>query len=414
MSEILPTPMTSSQRLLLALLSSKPAQHPSDQEEIRWNDFLRLAGGIGLAPFIAHVLQEDPRGFPDSVREQILASGRANAMRQLRRHAALKQIAGALDEARSPFIVLKGMALAYLAYPNPYCRSMSDIDLFVPRAELSRAVQAARDSGLVESRLSFRQECPAFASPDRLVHIEIHGSIPSMEEFGVDSATLWKRSLSADLGGIQVRVLCPEDFVQHLCLHIGPHHNYLSRLQELLDFRFYLEKHGAEMDWQAVSDRSVQIGSSAWVFLTLWLAQELLGAPVPAAFFQSCHAPKRLGDLSRVATQHLLSLSDLPMTSSFVKACAGGSFKERLGALAEHWRTAGSRVLVDQSPREAEAVETGDYLWLFLLRMRFLARSGALRRSAWKAAAEYQVSRAALLKLMDGEAQVFPPNPPAA
>ena len=394
--------MTAEQRLLLALLSSTPGTRPSGPEAIRWNDFLGLVGGLGLSPFVAYILQEDPRGFPDSVRDQILARGRANTMCQLRRHAALRRIARSLEEARIPLIILKGMALAYLAYPNPYCRFMSDIDLFVPRADLKRAVQLARNLGFRDSKNVFSQECPALVSLDRLVQIEIHGSLPSFARFRVDTDSLWDRSLSADMGGVQARVLCPEDFIQHLCLHIGPHDHYLSRLQGLLDFRFYLEKHGIEIDWQAVSDYSIQIGSSAWVYLTLWLAQELLGAPVPADFFQSCPAPKRLGDISRLATHHLLSVSDLPLASSFVKFCAGGSFKERLDAFAEHWPKVGSRVNDSHS-----------YFGFVLHRMKFFIRSGAFRPSAWRAAAEYQVSRARLLNLMDSEARISPPNRPA-
>jgi len=404
--------MTASQRLLLALLSSRPATRPSGREEVRWNDFLHLIGGLGLSPFVAYILQQDPGGFPDAVRDQVLDRGRANTLRQLRRHAALRQIAGSLDEARIPLIVLKGMALAYVAYPNPYCRSMSDVDLFVPRADLERAVQAMRNLGFQEVRVCFSQEGPAFASPDHQVYIEIHGSLPSFERFGVDSDFLWDRSLSQNLGGVQVRVLCPEDFVEHLCLHLGPHHHYVSLLQQLLDLRLYLEKHGAGMDWQAVSQRSVQIGSSAWVYLTLWLAQELLGAPVPADFFQSCPAPKRLGDLTRVATQQLLSVFDLPMDSSFVKVCAGSSFKERWSALAEHWRAVRSRVRDGHGPREAKSLGPGDFPRFFLRRMKFLIRSGALRSSAWSAAAEYQVSKAHLLNLMDSEAQILLRNPP--
>ena len=414
MDEFLPTSLTGSQRLLLGLLSSRPGARPSGQEEVPWNDFLRLVGGLGLSPFVAYRLQQDPYGVPAAVRNQILDWSRANTLRQLRRHAVLRRIAGSLDEARIPLIVLKGMALAYIAYPNPYCRSMADIDLFVPRANLERAIQVVRDLDLREVRVCFSQQGPAFASPDHLVYIEIHGSLLSFEKFGVDSDSLWSRSRAGDLGGIQVRVLCPEDFVEHLCLHVGPHHLYASLLQQLLDLRFYLEKHGAEIDWQAVANRSVQIGSSVWVYLTLWLAQELLGAPVPAGFFQACPAPKRLADLSRVATQHLLSVFDLPMDSGFVKVCAGGSFKERWSVLTEHWRAARSGVSESRGPREAKASGNGNYPLLFLRRMKLLIRSGALRSSAWSAAAEYQASRAHLLNLMDSETQVLPRNPPAA
>lgn len=219
----------------------------------------------------------------------------------------------------------------------------------------------------------------------------------------MDSATLWERSLAADLGGIQARVLGHEDCVQHLCLHIGPHHHYLSRLQELLDFRFYLERHGAGIDWQALSERSLQLGSSAWVYLTLLLAQELLGAPVPATFFQSCPAPKRLNEVSAIATQHLLARSDLPMASSLVKALAGVSLKQRLHALAEHWSALGPHFHERPGQQETPGLGVGGYVSLFLRRLRFFARPGVFTPSAWSAAAKLQSSTAYLLRLMNNK-----------
>ena len=120
--------MTCSQRLLLALLASRPGTLAREDDEIPWDDFLRLAGGLGLSPFVAYLLKQQPSGFPEPARKQLLDAGRANTLRQLRRHAVLRRIARSLDEAHTPFLVLKGMALAYIAYPNPHCRSMSDID----------------------------------------------------------------------------------------------------------------------------------------------------------------------------------------------------------------------------------------------------------------------------------------------
>ncbi len=416
--------MTSDQHLLLALLSSKPGDRSSGQEEIRWDDFLRLVGGLYLAPFVAYLLQEDSRGFPDSVRDQISASGRANTMRQMRRHAALRRIAKSLEEARIPLIILKGMALAYIAYPNPYCRFMADIDLFVPREDLERAAQFVRNCGFRESQDVFlmerlrpateHRESFVLLSSDGSVQIEIHASLRSLTEFGIDSDSLWNRSVVADLSGVEVRVLGPEDFMQHLCLHIGPYHHYLSRLQGLLDFRFYLERHGKKIDWQALSGRSLQNGSSAWVYLTLWLARELVGAPVPGDFFQACPAPKHLGDLSRLATHHLLYVSNLPMTSSFVKLCAARSFRDRWDALAEHWGNVGARASDSHSPREARLFWLRDYLKFALHRLKFYVRAGTFRPSVWSAAAEYHASRARLLNLMESEAQILPPNRPAA
>ena len=401
--------MTREQRLLFDLLSSKPAGRPGSQDAISWDDFLRLAVGLGLSPFLAYLLQEGSLELPDPVREQILERGRANTRRQLRRLAALRQIAAALEGARIPLMVLKGMALAYLAYPNPYCRSMADVDLLVRRADLEKAGELVcglgfRETAEVDLMERFRPEnqprqCFSLVSSDGQVQVEIHAYLRSFAEFGINSDSLWDRSLLTSLGGVPVRVPCPEDFIQHLCLHIGAHDHYFGRLQGLLDFRFYLERYGKEMDWQAIADHSLRHGTSAWIYLTLWLAQELLGAPVPADFFQAYPAPKYLDDLIRLATYHLQYVPEVPVKSSFVKLFAARSSRERWRALAEHWSKAGPRVGGGQG-RKAKWTWLGDYFTFALHRLKFYVRAGILRPSVRNAAAECQASRARLLDLM--------------
>lgn len=423
MNEALTDSATSNQRLLWSLLAATPGDCPDGLEEIPGDGFLRLVGRLGLSPFLAHLIKEQPLGLPDAVRQQLLERGRANTLHQLRRLAALREIAASLAEARIPLMVLKGMALAYIAYPNPYCRSMSDVDLLVRRADLEKAAELVRGLGFheateVDLMERFRpatesRDCFAMISSDDQVQIEIHGFLPSLAQFGIDSDSLWERSLPATLGGVQVRVLCPEDFLQHICLHIGPYHHYLGSLQGLLDVRFHVEKYGKEVDWAGLAERSRRNGSWTWVYLTLWLARELLGAPVPADFFQAGPAPRRLDDLARLATQHLLYVSEIPMTSSFVRLCAARSLRERWDALVEHWGRVGRRV-AGQAPRESRLTWLRDYSRFALLRLRFYVRAGILRPSVRSAAAECQASTAQLLNLMDSEAQVLSPDRTAA
>jgi len=420
MSEPLAAPTTSDRRLLLALLSAKPVDRPCELEGVPWDDFLQLAGGLGLSPCLAYLLQEDSLGLPDPVREQILERGRANTRHQLRRLAALRQIAASLEGAHIPLMVLKGMALAYIAYPNPYCRSMADVDLLVRRADLEKAGELVcglgfRETAEVDLMERFRpanqpRQCFSLVSSDGQVQVEIHAYLRSFAEFGINSDSLWDRSLLTSLGGVQVRVLCPEDFIQHLCLHIGAHDHYFGRLQGLLDFRFYLERYGKEMDWQAIADHSLRHGTSAWIYLTLWLAQELLGAPVPTGFFQACPAPKHLDDLVRLATYHLQYVPEVPIKSSFVKLCAARSFRERWRVLAEHWSKVGPRVSGSHGPREATLTWLSNYFEFALHRLKFYVRAGILRPSVRNAAAECQASRARLLNLMDSEARTFSPG----
>jgi len=54
------------------------------------------------------------------------------------------------DAAIEP-VVLKGASLAYTAYPQPEYRTLSDIDLLVPRAQLFRQTQFSLTRGISRS-----------------------------------------------------------------------------------------------------------------------------------------------------------------------------------------------------------------------------------------------------------------------
>jgi hypothetical protein len=210
----------------------------------------------------------------------------------LPRRSALKRALDACERRGIAVMVVKGMALASLVYPDPALRPMADVDLWVRPADLDAADAALRDTGLgYPARTHAGRQLPtaaeglaerSFELPDTLVLFELHGTLKSLA--ALDAARIeriWTRSRPATLGGIPARVQHPEDLLLHLCLHAAAAHRFTLGLGPLVDIQRVVARWQNDFDWPAMAADWKQSGVAAWMGLTLLLARDLFGAPVP-------------------------------------------------------------------------------------------------------------------------------------
>ena len=135
--------MTPARQLLLALLrrdttrESLPVFGPE-----AWHGLLSVAPR-DLHPYLAWRIPQllDPFRSPPDVLAPLELARRGAAVGLLTRQAVLRRLTHALDEAGIPFVVLKGVALAHLAYPEPALRSMGDIDIWALPEDLDRTAE---------------------------------------------------------------------------------------------------------------------------------------------------------------------------------------------------------------------------------------------------------------------------------
>src|SRR5260370_40743738 len=78
---------------------------------------------------------------------QLASPRQITAVRNLRRLAQLREIRTALAAQNIPIVALKGIVLAFLAYPDPSLRPMNDIDLLLDEKHLDSAVRILRNLG---------------------------------------------------------------------------------------------------------------------------------------------------------------------------------------------------------------------------------------------------------------------------
>jgi hypothetical protein len=98
---------------------------------------------------------------------------------------------------------------------------------------------------------------------------------------------LWARAQPVALSDVPAAVLSAEDLLLHLCLHAGFRHAFEVKLTAFCDIAEIIRHDGSELDWALLQARARQWGAGRCVYLTLRLAQALLGAAIPTQVLQS-------------------------------------------------------------------------------------------------------------------------------
>ncbi|TFG48619.1 MAG: hypothetical protein E4H38_06200, partial [Gemmatimonadales bacterium] len=137
--------------------------------------------------------------------------------------------------------------------------------------------------------------------------VELHGTLQSMAVAcpGWEEGA-WSRCVVADLGGVNVRVPQAEDMLTHLAIHCSAHHRFEVGLRALLDIALWLEYAAEQLTWPAMQERWKRDGAGTWIYLTLSLAQELLGARVPEEYFRNAERPAHSAELLTLARAQVL------------------------------------------------------------------------------------------------------------
>ncbi len=150
-------------------------------------------------------------------------------------------------------ILVKGWAAARL-YPEPGLRPYGDVDLCVRPEQFSRAETALEN--VAEVRRG----------------VDLHCGFAKFG--GGDVEAIYARSRLARLGETEVRVLCAEDHLRILAIHMLREGAW--RPLWLCDIALAIESRSAGFDWELCLTKNPR--RADWVICALRLAQQLLGA----------------------------------------------------------------------------------------------------------------------------------------
>lgn len=262
--------------------------------DAQWMELLDLARRHQVSVLLHRRLQQRNwySRVPDTARAMLLAAARRGAARSLLLHAGLRHINHALTAAAVPFLVLKGAHLAHAIYESPELREMIDLDILVPRDAVRRAVDALESAGyrastpyVLDSQVDQHHHLTPLIRNS--VAVEVHWELfPARGSSRVGTGSLFDTATTVTVDGERLRGLSLEDLLVHLCVHAARHHVFALGIRALVDIDQLLARH-AEIDWSRVRGRARE--RSAWreVALTVLLAHDLLGTPLPASLMQS-------------------------------------------------------------------------------------------------------------------------------
>jgi len=166
------------------------------------------------------------------------------------------EVFGLFRDAGIEPILIKGWA-ASRKYPENLIRRPGDIDLAVAPDEYERVWE-----------LSHRPEFAYF-------NIDLHKGLRQLDTIGWPD--LFEHSMSIELNGTPVRVLCEEDHLRVLCVHwLIDGGGYKDKLW---DIYYAVQNRSADFDW----DRCLNVISAVrrkWVICAIALAHRYLGLKV--------------------------------------------------------------------------------------------------------------------------------------
>jgi hypothetical protein len=288
--------------LTLVLASARSALEVEMTSRIRalctpslnWPLAIDTAHTHGLMPLLYFQLTRCPDVVPAAILDTLRLRFQRNALRSVLLVIELRRLLGLFAGRGIAAVPFKGPTLAAVAYGDVTLRHYLDLDILVPRSEVLAATRVLESEGYRPSlRLTATQHAAFLGSHCEYilvrerdgVCVELHWEIVP-GEFGVSMKTwdLWSRVRSIPLLDTVVPAPAVEDLLVVLCVHASKH--CWSRIGWVCDVAELVRAH-PDLDWREALERARALGAERMVLLGLVLAQELLGAPLPAAMVPS-------------------------------------------------------------------------------------------------------------------------------
>jgi hypothetical protein len=281
------------------------------QEDVDWPDLLQLAIGHKTIPLLYKSLVTCcPDMVPTEIMGRLQAHFRTNGMRNLTLGAELLKALNHLQEHGVYAVPFRGPLLAEVVYGDLSLRSFQDLDVLVQRKDVARAKDTLASVGY---RLVVPRRLPA---PGHLtfehayglrhagsgVRLDLHWEVTE-GYFGFTlDPQLWDRLDTVPFMGRQVAGLRPEDLFLMLCVH-GAKHGWV-RLAWVCDVAELVRAHPT-MDWERTLQQARRHDVQRMALLGLWLASDLLSAPLPAGIGKNVRADPALPALGREVWRRL-------------------------------------------------------------------------------------------------------------
>jgi len=315
----------------------------------RWGEFLarcraQRVSAIAYTRIVSAGLQAE---VPPATLEILRRRYRNNSIRNLWLQEAIHSVVTTCQENGIEVILLKGAHMATRVYANPALREMGDIDLLVRPVQVNDALSLLREHGFgADNPLpdDFNGHVAGAKHVPRLhrakAAVELHWTIfPPNRDLPAEIDGLWERAVATTVARVDTLVLSPEDLLLHLCGHAAYDHRFEFGLRPLIDIDRLVGASGDSIDWPTFVERTVAWGWQRGVYLTLYLARELLDIPMPGDVLETLAPPSATPHVIEAAAEMVFTdPSDSRALHLNVVDWHRGSFKQRVRLLYDRVR----------------------------------------------------------------------------
>ena len=293
--------------------------------DVNWDRLLEMARQHGVTTLLYRNLEVTcPEAVPKEAMDRLRGTFHKNAQRNVFMTGELLKLLKLFETYGIPAVPFKGPSLAASVYGNLALRQFVDLDILVreqdvPKARdqlLSQGYRPEHELTPQEEKVLLRSshEYP-FVHSHKRVMVEVQWKIrPEYFSFPLDHERLWERLEPSSLAGKAVLAFSSEDLLLILCVHGATHlWQTLDLVCDVAELIWARE----EMDWELVMEQASALGSERMLYLGLFLASDLLGAPLPNRVTHEVEAdPKVKALASEVYERRLFREDNSPPSMS--------------------------------------------------------------------------------------------------
>lgn len=305
----------------------------------RFDEIVQRHRIVGLA---SSALCDGTLGIPVDVRQRLADNARRYAANDLAHAAETVRLQQIFDQAGTPAVFLKGVAVGILAYGGLGVKQSWDIDLLTTEPCMARALQVLESSGyrLIDPADLPRGALPRFARfyheaqlrSDRGITVELHWRLFSKPVLsGVTAAS---ETQAVQIGGHEVRTFREDLLIAYLIAH-GQEHGW-GRLKWIADLNALLAQKSRD-DLAKLYEQVIALGLGSKASAALLLCARLFDLPLPGeleAALRQDRSAKRLVEVNLDCIAHPRTGADMPLLSRISLTLIASRFAQGGGGRA--------------------------------------------------------------------------------
>jgi hypothetical protein len=283
------------------------------QTTLDWDYLLKLARRHKVMPLVYRQLKTNfNEAVPAASMTRLQEFFYLNVARNQLLSDELCEVLELFEKSGVSAVSYKGLTLAASIYGDAALRQFSDLDIFVHQDEVKKASAVLTSRGYQgEHQLTSTQETAflkiecehLFRHEGKRVYLDLHwGFVPKYFPLRLDSESMWGRLEPTLIGETRTHTFAPEDLLLILCVNAGK--EFWTELCRLCDINELIRAY-PQLDWKMITQRATLAGARRMLFVSLLLAQDLLGATLPEHVSESITAERAVRPLALTVRREL-------------------------------------------------------------------------------------------------------------